>query len=530
MQNLINSITIALDQRSYALMIGLLLGLGSGFFALALVVLGPLETFVALIAVGLALLALSNLDAALMLLLATVALLPYGTLPFSIALTPSLIDTALGIFLVVYLFQWMTGRRIDLRTSWVHLLFMLLILVLLVAFLLGTANAPLTPGVLRRFVGLLGNIVLALVIFDVVRNHASVRRITAIVIVFGAFSGLIGTILWLLPDLTAESILNRLGRIGYPVGGVIRYREDGVSIGIERAIGTWIDPNAYGGFLMMVGALTAPQLLAKRSLFKYRWVAFVVFGMIGTGLFLSNSRGSMLGLIAGTGLVALLRYRRLIYFGIVGAILVPILPPTRDFLDRVISGFTGADLETQMRLGEYGDAIELIARYPLIGVGFGAPPDIDLYLGFASTYLTIASNAGLVGLAAYLLTLLGIFAYGGARRQALISDDSVNDVWFGYLAGIFGALVSGIFDHFYFNIEFQATSLLFWFYVGMFLAIARNAQAPATQQTSWGFNVPSLAVFQLRERQRNNIGTASHLAAHNADASFADSAEVLDLS
>ncbi|PJF43899.1 MAG: hypothetical protein CUN55_06710 [Phototrophicales bacterium] len=460
-------------RQGYALLIGAFIGILSAIVALMLVLAGPVMTFGFVFAVLIGLIALSNLEVALLVILATATLLPYGTLPFDIAVTPSLLDVALGTFLVVYLFQWMTGRRHDLRLSWVHGAFLMFLSIILLAFVLGVGNAPLTPGILRRFLGLLVNIALALVIFDVVRTPIAVRRIAATLIILGTVSALIGTVLWLLPDMTAEAILNRLGRIGYPVGGVIRYREDGVTRGIERAIGTWIDPNAFGGCLMMIGALTAPQLLAKRTVFGYRFIAFILMGIIGIGLFLTNSRGSLLGLVAGVGVVALLRYRRLIWLMIFAGGGSLLLPPVQDLIQRYAAGFSAADLETQMRLGEYGDALELISRYPVIGVGFSAPPDIDLYLGVASTYLTIATNAGIVGLAAYLATIGSVFFFGYRGRKTITADDYVNDVWFGFLGGIIGALVSGIFDHFYFNIQFQATSLIFWFYVGMFLAIIR---------------------------------------------------------
>ena len=43
-----------------------------------------------------------------------------------------------------------------------------------------------------------------------------------------------------------------------------------------------------------------------------------------------------------------------------------------------------------MRFGEYKDALTLIERYPLFGVGFTGVPDIDLYLGVSMLYLIIA--------------------------------------------------------------------------------------------------------------------------------------------
>lgn len=479
--------------RLYGLNIGFLLALSGAFLALLLVLTGPIMTIGMLIAVSVGLIALSNLDAALLVLLLTTGLLPYGTLPFKIAITPSLIDMALAVFIGVYLCQWMTGRRLDFRTSPVHIVIWVFIVIMFGAFIFGLPNAPLTSSVLRRFAGLMGNIVLSLIVFDVVRHHITLRRVAGTFMLIGAIAGLIGIVLWALNDLTAEAILNRLGRLGYPVGGVLHYREDGVSVGNERAIGTWIDPNAYGGFLMMVGALTAPQLISRKPVLKSRLFTLAIFGCIALALFLSDSRGSMLGLAAGVGLVALLRDRRLIWLMIVGLALLLLLPVTQGYIDRLVAGFTGADLETQMRLGEYKDALRLIQRYPVLGVGFSAPPDIDLYLGFANTYLTIAANAGIVGLLAYLLTLASVFTYGIRHRAAVLLDEQGQDVWFGLAAGLVGAMVSSMFDHFYFNIEFQATSLTFWLYVGLFLAATRIATPIDEEEAIRMPNVPILS-------------------------------------
>jgi O-antigen ligase len=236
---------------------------------------------------------------------------------------------------------------------------------------------------------------------------------------------------------------------------------------------------------MMVGALTAPQVLSRRPVTGYRWLALGLFAIIFTALFLTDSRGSMLGLAAGLGIVALVRYRQLVWWMLAAAVLALFLPITQDFIDRLIAGFTGADLETQMRLGEYGDALRLIGRYPVLGVGFSAPPDIDLYIGFASTYLTITANAGLIGLLAFLIAVGSVFRYGYQKRAAIAQNQALVDIWLGLAAGIIGALVGGIFDHFYFNIDFQATALTFWLFVGLLLVTTRLA-APSDEREEFG--------------------------------------------
>ena len=53
-------------------------------------------------------------------------------------------------------------------------------------------------------------------------------------------------------------------------------------------------------------------------------------------------------------------------------------------LPTIILLFSFMVLSAQMRLGEYRDALRLIAAYPWFGVGFGAAPEIELYIAASS--------------------------------------------------------------------------------------------------------------------------------------------------
>ena len=118
---------------------------------------------------------------------------------------------------------------------------------------------------LRTVAEMIISLLLIPVIIDVMRDAAMLRRAVLVLMLVGALSALVGIGLWLLPDMTAESLLNRLGRLDYPVGGVIRYRETPGAILNERAIGTWIDPNTFGGFLLIIGAIIAPQVFSSAA-------------------------------------------------------------------------------------------------------------------------------------------------------------------------------------------------------------------------------------------------------------------------
>ena len=131
-----------------------------------------------------------------------------------------------------------------------------------------------------------------------------------------------------------------------------------------------------------------------------------------------------------------------------------------------MAGFAGEDLATQMRFGEYKDALILIGRYPLFGVGFTGTPDIDIYLGVSMLYLIIAENMGIIGLAIFLVIVVGFFVMVlRAWRQGL--DPGLEALLLGYGGAVLGVLVSGVFDHYWFNMTYPHMTVLLWLYIGM---------------------------------------------------------------
>ena len=113
----------------------------------------------------------------------------------------------------------------------------------------------------------------------------------------------------------------------------------------------------------------------------------------------------MIGFAVGAVVIGLLRYRKLLALGVVAGILFLVLPITQDYVQYMLVGLAGQDRSTQMRFGEYRDALSLISRYPVFGVGFTGVPEIDLYIGVSSLYLLMAENMGMVGLGVFLLAM-----------------------------------------------------------------------------------------------------------------------------
>jgi len=98
-------------RSTHALLVGLAVGIIGGLIGLLLAVAGPVITTGAIIGVLAGLFILTDVSAALYGLIAVAVLLPFGTLPFKVVITPTLLDIATCGFLLVYLFQCMTVRR-----------------------------------------------------------------------------------------------------------------------------------------------------------------------------------------------------------------------------------------------------------------------------------------------------------------------------------------------------------------------------------------------------------------------------------
>jgi O-antigen ligase len=309
-------------------------------------------------------------------------------------------------------------------------------------------------------------------IVNCVRTRAQARFILRTTIICGGLAGLLGLLLYALNDQTSLQLLVSLGRIGYPTSGrVLRYVEDDPG-GLERAISTSVDPNSYGGMLALVGALAAAQLFAERPLLR-RWQLTSIVGVMGIALLLTFSRAALFGLIIAIVYLATLRYRRLWWAMIGGGVLLlgllVGLGIAEEFALRVVEGVQFQDQAQQMRLAEYQNAINIIARYPVFGIGFGQAPDIDLVAGVSSIYLAIAQRMGLVGLLAFLSIVGAWFLF---TWQQLWQLDAERAGWLlGTQAGLVAALAVGLADHYFFNIEFSHMVALFWGCAGLGAAV-----------------------------------------------------------
>ncbi len=469
MSQLVSRWGISFDRRLLA--VCLVVGVASGALIAFAKPLYVLAGVVGLIAAGLV---LASTQWGLYAVIGVTTLLPFAAIPLGIGFNPTFLNLALLGLYFVWIVRVMTRTQERLVGTKLALPVMAFMLLAVFAFIAGLSHASLTKDILRHFVELLLAIGVFFVVVNVIEEQAQLEGAARMLMLCGFAAAAIGVFLWALPDDTALRLLRPLARLNYVVK--LRYIEDNPSLP-ERAIGTSSDPNVFGGLMIIVTALTATQLFTQRPLLP-RPLVWLMAGTMVACLVFTFSRGAMLGLVAALILIAFLRYRRLLWWVALGAVIILLLPQTQSYVAHFIEGLRGQDLATKMRFGEYKDALILISRYPWFGVGFAAPPDIDLYIGVSSFYLLLAEQMGLIGLGVF-LGVMGVFFATVIDAYRRTTEEQLAAILLGSTAALVGALVGGVFDHYFMNMDFPHAVTLFWMYMGLALTAARLGRMAA---------------------------------------------------
>ncbi len=457
---------------SGGLLIGLIIGAAGPLIALALgtvaiggwlVLRSPLWGLVGIIAIS--------------------TVLPFATLPFKIGFTPSFLDLAILAAFGVWVLKYALAEETRFEASSIGGVAALFLIMTAFTFALGLQHARPTSNNLRQFMEMVIGITLFFVVYNVVRSRQQLLFLVRALILGGAGAAFLGVLFYVIPQTATVWVLDRLVRFGYPGGlDALRFVNDDPE-GLMRAIGTSIDPNVFGGLLIMVGVFTLPQLFIKESVLPRRWIAAIV-AMEVIALYMTISRGSMVGFAIGLVAIGALRYRKLLVIALVAGIIFLVLPFTQDYIQNFIAGVTAQDRSTQMRLGEYKDALNLISQYPVFGVGFTGTPQIDLYIGVSSLYLLMAEEMGLVGVVIFLIAMaLFVNALVHALRYPQ-QHPQLEAILLGVLGAIIGLLAAGILDHYLFNLTYPHMTSLFWILIGIGMVTVRMTadyqDAPAT--------------------------------------------------
>ena len=257
-------------------------------------------------------------------------------------------------------------------------------------------------------------------------------------------------------------------------------QEEIVQQGILRVTSVAVEPSILVQYLFTVLPLTMPALLRRGKVISRKIDRLSLYLMVLVVLLSTSSLGyvtlfllplvclpviSKLGIKTGKATA----YSILSVFVLAGGMGAFYLasPLGRLLLDNVLfsKSSSGSALE---RMKTITNAWEYFKSYPILGVGWGSVTSHDLVM-------RILANSGLLGLGAFLLTLLGIGVplYRGIGNSTDRATSLSRATWF--LSGAIMILVSSISG-------FPVVFGHFWFVLGMAIA----ASAPSYRGTLRG--------------------------------------------
>lgn len=466
------------------ILLALLLGAGAGLLAVLLP--NPLIGFVGvigLVVVGIMFASpLFTLGAAA----SICCLLPFGTIPVKLGLTFTFLEAALLVLFLVWLLRLVVVNRLQavegLVSSpfdWAILLFIGLSVF---CYILNwqTANSS---ELIHSYAKLLLAILQFFAVINIVRTQVGLDTLITVLMLAGSVAGYLGALLTRLPRDLQFSLLSQLRIVGYPTDSrVLRYVEDD-PLKPQRATGTSIDPNSFGGLLVLVIALLVTQLVSVKPLLPRWLLSLMLLGPLFS-LYLTYSRGSQLGAIAVIGFVALLKYRKIFLYALPFLLAGAVWLPSTFLGARLAQGFALEDQATVLRLAEYQNALDVIGSHPWFGVGFGSIATLNLTVPVSMIYLTIAERMGLIGLGLFLLLMFLFLSYALNRLDKLKVDRHQANL-LGLTGGVIGALAVGLLDHYFFNGEFSHMATLLWLFMGLAVVQIKVGEAhPATELSS----------------------------------------------
>ena len=358
----------------------------------------------------------------------------------------------------------------------------------------------------------LEGVLLALLIANAVRTRDEVRASALAVVSAGAVMGAIACLQQALGP--AEWSFAGFGQLDSAI------RDEGGRVAIRLA-GPIGETNRFAQIMAVLLPIGTGLALASRGF--ARVAAWAAVALIAAGMAFAFSRGVIvaLGLAVPVALaIGMLRWRQLVLAGLVGLVMIAAMP---HYAERVLSigttiaqtigleptGIRNADGAVRGRLTEMKSAGLLFLEHPVLGAGPGmAPYAYERHAGVVggkvragtrrshNLYLQLASETGIIGLAAFGFVVLASFReLERARRRFLSNDRALWGIVCGLELALVISLTSSLFLH-------AAYVRYFWVLIG--LATAASAQSGA----------PALAAFLSRALRQ----TAERLRADEARA------------
>jgi len=243
----------------------------------------------------------------------------------------------------------------------------------------------------------------------------------------------------------------------------------------RRVVGTFGNPNVFGGCLVMLAAMTLPLAINMRGTIRYLSIGLFL-ALSGAVLMTTGSRTALVGLLLVTSLALPLSFRRGSRFtGLIFVILFVVavvfirtniyaLPVSQRLQDAIAGkGVTTAEsFLARVRMWKF--SLALVKESPFFG------------LGATKTWRQLTDNGyifmllrvGILGLSIYVLWLLAMFIKGMMALR-LEYDPSERSLLLSLIMVLVNHAVFEITGEFFWNIQYSAIFIAF---MGMLYAIS----------------------------------------------------------
>ncbi len=297
---------------------------------------------------------------------------------------------------------------------------MVVLFILIAALSVNRAIHPLKGA--KDILQLMEYFVAAFMIFATIPDRERLRRVMDVFLIVATVVILLGTVHYLLPNVTDFKVRSTFG-----------------------------NRNVFGGYLALVTPLMAGIALYETSTWRRVWL----LSMVTFALLITLSGGTLIAIVLTLAVLCAMRGKpAFIAFAtictVILILILPRLPRHNDVaLDESTRLFNDKN-EVSLRYTEWQAAMVMTSEHPWLGVGIGNYQDnIGGYFGVLprptgvvehdseNLYMVIASSTGLLGLAAFLGILL---TFGIMAARQFFSPSNPRDR--GLALGLLGAILS----------------------------------------------------------------------------------------
>jgi len=236
--------------------------------------------------------------------------------------------------------------------------------------------------------------------------------------------------------------------------------------GVARIVGTFIHPNAFGSYLLIILLFCMAQILEGNHFINRTFLKGLVL-ITGFVFLLTFSRGAWVVFIVAMLFMGIMRYRRILGLLPIGLVLAVIaVPGVKDrVMDAIDPDAQRGRSAWEWRLDTWTEIGEMVEKKPLLGHGLSTV-EIEYGILTHNDYLRLLAETGVVGLMTYLF-LAGFIFRKTWKDYHLSTSPIAKGFLLGLMAVMLGFMVRQLADN---TLRNTVVMIYFW----AFVALVRN--------------------------------------------------------